>query len=50
MYQIVVVASRNISQVFGLATHITHLMAGVTHSRDCATPFIWLPLAFSLWA
>ena len=39
MNQFVVVASINaMSQVFGWVTYVTHLMAGVTHSQDCATP------------
>ena len=41
MNQFVVVASINaMSQVFGWVTCVTHLMAGVTRSRDCATPII----------
>ena len=46
MYQFVVVASINaMSQVFGWVTCVTHLMAGVTRTRDCATPlYVMQPL------
>ena len=41
MYQFVVVASINaMSQVFGWVTCVTHLMAGVTRTRNCATPLL----------